>query len=80
MLKWLFIKWLLIGFGAASLFGGLLTFWLPIPTGIPMMLLGSTLLVRYSPTARRQIARLVLRYPRTLGFLSRLLATEHRRK
>lgn len=80
MLKWLFLKWLYIGFGTVSLFGGMLTFWLPIPIGVPMMLLGSTLLVRYSPTARRQIARLVLRYPRTLGFLCRLLAAEHKPK
>lgn len=78
MLKWLLMKWLFIGFGAASVFGGMLTFWLPIPIGIPLILLGTALLVRYSPTVRRQVARLVLRYPRTLGFLNRLLLPEHK--
>jgi hypothetical protein len=67
------LKWLFIGFGGISLLAGLLTFWLPLPIGVPLMLLGLTLLVRYSPHAREQLARLVLRYPRHLGFLSRLL-------
>lgn len=73
MLKWLFVKWLFIGFGTVSIFGGMLTFWLPLPIGIPLILLGTAILVRYSPLAREQLSRLVLRYPRTLGFLSRLL-------
>lgn len=77
MLKWLLVKWLFIGVGTASIFGGMLTFWLPLPIGIPLMLLGTALLVRYSPTAKRQLARLVLRYPRRLGFLSRLLKAEN---
>jgi len=80
VLKWLFLKWLYIGFGTISLFGGMLTFWLPLPIGIPLMLLGSALLIRYSPTAKRQLARLVMRYPRTLGFLSRLLEAENKIK
>jgi hypothetical protein len=70
------LKWLFIGFGTISVFGGVLTFWLPLPIGIPLMLLGTATLVRYSPFARHQVTRLALRYPQTLGFLNRLLGTK----
>jgi len=74
------LKWLFIGLGTLSIFGGVFTFWLPLPIGIPLMLLGSAILVRCSPLARQQLSRLVLSYPRTLGFLSRLLATANKPK
>ena len=70
------LKWLFISFGSVSVLSGILTFWLPLPIGIPLMLFGTALLARYSPLARRQISRAVQRYPHTLGFLRRLLTNE----
>lgn len=70
------LKWLFIAFGSASVFGGMLTFWLPLPIGIPLILLGTALLVRHSPHARRQVAKLVRRYPRALSFLNSLIVKQ----
>jgi hypothetical protein len=67
------LKWLFISLGTLSVFGGIVTFWLPLPIGVPLMLLGTTLLVRHSPQSRRQVVRLVRRYPQTLGFVRNLL-------
>jgi hypothetical protein len=70
------LKWLLITLGCLSLFSGMLTFWLPLPIGIPLILMGTALLVRHSPHARQQIMRLVRRYPQTLGRLTRTASSE----
>lgn len=49
--------------GALLFITGLLTFWLPIPIGIPLMLIGMPLLFRYSPLARFGFIKLARRYP-----------------
>jgi len=46
------LKWIFITTGAFSVFSGVLTFWLPVPIGLPLILLGTALLVRHSPRAR----------------------------
>jgi uncharacterized membrane protein YbaN (DUF454 family) len=66
------LKALLIALGAAAVVLGALTFWLPLPVGLPLMLVGAALLIRSSARARAWSVRLVERYPRTLGFLRRL--------
>lgn len=45
-------KWALIGLGAIFAVAGFLTFWLPLPIGIPLLLIGLALLGRHSPRAR----------------------------
>lgn len=50
-------KWMMIVTGASSVVAGILTFWLPLPIGLPLMLLGATLLARHSPRARLWSAR-----------------------
>ena len=48
--------------GAILFIAGLLTFWLPIPIGIPLMLVGMPLLFRNSPLARFGFIKLARRY------------------
>lgn len=60
------MKWLLIGVGGLSVVAGMATFWLPLPIGLPLMLLGLMLLFRHSPYARRWILRAACSYP-TVG-------------
>jgi hypothetical protein len=69
------LKWLLITLGCLSLFSGMLTFWLPLPIGIPLILMGTALLVRHSPHARQQITHLARRNPRVLGVLNKICKT-----
>ena len=57
------LKWILISTGALSVFTGALTFWLPIPIGLPLILLGTALLVRHSPHARLWIYAFSRRIP-----------------
>ena len=45
-------KWFLIAVGACASIAGLVTFWLPIPIGLPLLLIGTLLLTRNSPRAR----------------------------
>ncbi|MDG4867658.1 hypothetical protein P8631_06555 [Guyparkeria sp. 1SP6A2] len=45
-------KWTLIGLGGVFAVAGFLTFWLPLPMGIPLLLIGFALLGRHSPHAR----------------------------
>jgi len=56
-------RWLLISFGGICTLSGMITFWLPIPIGLPLMLLGVPILIRSSPRSRKWILRLLRRYP-----------------
>jgi len=68
------MKWLAIAAGFLILSLGLITFWLPIPIGLPLALVGVLLLVRNSSDARHILVRLMRRYPP----LKRLL--QHRKR
>ena len=57
------LKWLYISFGTLSILGGLVTFWLPVPIGVPLMLIGTPIIMRHSVRGRRLILRLVRRFP-----------------
>lgn len=57
------MKWLFIGTGIVLVGGGLLVLWLPLPLGLPMLLLGLPLLAKHSPHARRWLKRFCRRYP-----------------
>lgn len=58
------LKWLYIAFGTLTLIGGVITFWLPLPIGMPLMLIGTPIIMRHSPRGRRWILRLTRRFPR----------------
>jgi hypothetical protein len=51
-------RWSMILFGGLLVLLGLVTFWLPLPVGLPLMLLGAPLLLKASPHARRWWVRL----------------------
>ena len=57
-------KWSLITIGGLLVLLGFVTFWLPLPIGLPLLLLGAPLLLRHSPHARRWWVMLRKRWPR----------------
>lgn len=67
----------LLAVGVLAVLVGFITFWLPIPIGLPLLVVGSALLVRHSKTARNHAERLLQKYPTTLSWLRPLL--RHRR-
>jgi hypothetical protein len=67
----MFLKWLYISFGTLSILGGLITFWLPVPIGVPLMLIGTPIIMRHSTRGRRLILRLGRRFPGLNGLLER---------
>jgi hypothetical protein len=66
------LKWPMIFLGVFLLIIGLITFPLPIPIGLPIVLLGIALLVRYSCDAHRLLSRLGKRHPLLGELLTRL--------
>lgn len=58
------IRWLMIGIGSAFTVSGVIVFFLPVPLGIPLMLIGVPILLRHSPRSRRIMIRGLHRFPR----------------
>ena len=50
--------WAIIGFAFLCLLAGLATIWLPIPTGVPLLAIGSFLLIANSRTGRNMVRRM----------------------
>lgn len=65
----------IIGFAAVCLVVGAITFPLPIPAGLPLLLIGTSLLIIESPFARRKFLRLRIMFPRLDRWLT---SVEHR--
>ncbi|MES9960162.1 MAG: hypothetical protein ABW089_07000 [Sedimenticola sp.] len=57
------IKWFKFVIGTLIVLLGLITFWLPIPIGLPLLLVGGLILVRHSSDAKRLLITLMRRYP-----------------
>jgi uncharacterized membrane protein YbaN (DUF454 family) len=57
------LKWIYIFLGTLTILGGLITFWLPVPIGVPLMLIGTPIIMRHSVHGRRLILRVILRFP-----------------
>ena len=51
---------------------GVLTFWLPLPIGLPLFLLGGLILVKHSAYARQAVTAASRRYPAIRRGLRRL--------
>ncbi|MCV6546193.1 MAG: hypothetical protein OIF56_02745 [Cohaesibacter sp.] len=51
-------QWTMVALALFCLVGGLITIWLPIPTGLPLLALGLFLLIAYSSASRKWIRRL----------------------
>jgi archaellum biogenesis protein FlaJ (TadC family) len=58
------------------LIAGLVTFPLPFPIGLPLLIIGLALLVRHSSDAKRYIVRISRKYPK----FHRLLSQRKRQK
>ena len=57
------LKWLYIGVGSLFILSGLITFWLPLPIGMPLILIGAPIVMRHSLKGRRLILKTVRRFP-----------------
>lgn len=62
----------LAGAGILLIVAGIATFPLPLPIGLPLAVIGLTLVVRNSMTGRRRLAALLARHPRLRGAFGRL--------
>ncbi len=60
--------------------GGVVTFWLPLPTGLPLFLLGIALLMKSSPHVRDRIVRLASGHPKIETILERFSTSEQLEK
>lgn len=69
-------KWAYIIIGLILVLAGALLLWTPLPVGVPLMLAGLPLLMRFSTTARGIILKQARRYPT----LSRRLRRMSRRE
>jgi len=60
----LLLRWFFISLGGVAVIGGLATLPLPIPLGIPLLLIGLPLLLKYAPRrGRLWILKLAKRHP-----------------
>ncbi|ADE15202.1 conserved hypothetical protein [Nitrosococcus halophilus Nc 4] len=66
------IKLIYISFGTVSVFTGLIIFWLPIPLGLPLILIGLPILIKHSPRVRNWTERLAGKYPVVEQILKRI--------
>ncbi|MES9850766.1 MAG: hypothetical protein ABW170_08900 [Candidatus Thiodiazotropha sp. L084R] len=57
------MKWIYLSVGALSILAGLITFWLPVPIGVPLVLIGAPIIMRHSPNGRRWLMLLLRRFP-----------------
>lgn len=64
------LRWLYMGMGGLAILAGALIFWLPVPIGLPLILLGLPLVTRHSPWARERVLGVLRQWPR----LDRLFA------
>jgi len=65
-------KWFFIISGTVLTLIGLATIWTPIPIGIPLLLIGIPLLMRYSPNGRKLILKLAVKIPHLKKALSKI--------
>ncbi len=58
-------KTLLLSSGGLIFLIGMITFPMPVPIGLPLMIIGMTIMLRTSPTARKKFIKLARRNPHT---------------
>jgi hypothetical protein len=74
------MKWLFLVLGSIAVFTGLLLLLLPIPLGMPLLIAGTPLLMRYSKRMRASILSVCARFPRLHNTLSRIpMATKNQK-
>jgi hypothetical protein len=74
------LKWLLISIGAVSVLGGMITVWLPLPLGLPLLMIGTPLLIKYSPHARQLIMSLARHNKHIHKYLIQIQQVNDRKK
>lgn len=75
--RWLISRFFLV-LGGICILLGLLDLLTPLPFGIPLILLGTTLILNSSHSAKKAFVRAGRRYPRTVGRVRKIMRT-HRR-
>ena len=76
----LHMKWLFLAIGGITVVTGLFMLLLPLPLGIPLLLVGTPLLMRYSRRARTWILKQAERSPRVHEFLLQIPLAEDRQE
>jgi uncharacterized membrane protein YbaN (DUF454 family) len=66
------MKWLFLALGSITVFIGLLMLLLPIPLGLPLLVVGVPLVMRYSTRMRDWILNITERFPGIHDTLSRI--------
>ena len=74
------MKWIFISLGTLSVMGGVVTFWLPLPIGVPLFLIGIAFLMRSSPRVRDRIVRLSSGNPKIEKLIERISTSEQLEK
>jgi len=57
------LRLFIVTFAVIVVIGGVITFWLPIPIGLPLLMLGLPLIMKYSPTGRVIVLRQTKKFP-----------------
>jgi hypothetical protein len=73
------VKYFLLGLASVSFVGGMITFWLPFPIGLPLLLVSLSIFINYSKHARHLLFSLARGYPRIEEILKRLQKSENNR-
>lgn len=66
------MKWVLLALGCITVFSGMVLLVLPIPLGMPLLVIGVPVLIRYSSRMRRIILKLANRFPRVYEVLTQI--------
>ena len=64
--------------GGVFIVFGLVMLPLPIPLGLPMIVIGAAILINTSTTAKRMFVKSARRYPRTVGRVRNLMSARKR--
>jgi hypothetical protein len=67
------LKWFWIFLGSTSVLAGLMVIWTPVPLGLPLLMVGFPLLMKYSPQSRDGVQRMAAQFPRLFKPLRRLI-------
>ncbi|MGD2132346.1 MAG: hypothetical protein PVI23_06095 [Maricaulaceae bacterium] len=66
--------------GGIFILVGLVVLPLPIPLGLPMIVVGAAILINTSTTAKKIFVRMGRRYPRTVGRVRNLMSARRRNR
>ncbi len=70
--QWLLVRYALLLIGICCILAGIITVWLPLPIGIPLMLVGATILLRTSKAFQHWLRMRRANHPRLNRAMTRV--------